>query len=180
MVGPRDNQIDWGAVVEEIEQAQLDTASRGTVPDDDPFGLWLFSLGGVVMLIPRSVVSEGVGGYIGCLQGRFYQVCFADPGSRCGGDGYGDEVARVLEGTDEWVDVWGETLRGWPIVVNYQDMHVVYRESRMSIYRAWRRVKSSGDEVGFPPAVSSLSVIANLFRFRVRGPHRIYRVGFDG
>lgn len=45
-------------------------------------------------------------------------MSLAYPRSRRGRDSHWDEMAGVLEGVDEWVDVWGEAMGGGPIIVD--------------------------------------------------------------
>ena len=118
VVGAGDDEVDGGAVGEEVEQAQLDAAGRSAVLDHDPVGLVIG--GGVARsgLVPSAVVTEGGGRHVGGFQGGFDQVGFADPGPRGGGDGDGDEVAGVLEGIDEWLDVGGEAAGGRTVIVD--------------------------------------------------------------
>lgn len=118
VVGARDHQVDGAAVREEIEQPELHAAGGRAVADDDPVVLGV-GVGVAGCLIPGRVVAEGGGRHIGGFQGGFDQMRLADPRAGGGGDGDGDEVAGVLEGLDEWLDVGGESATRRTVIVDH-------------------------------------------------------------
>ena len=57
----------------------------------------------------------------------------AYPRSRRGMDSHGDEMAGVLEGVDEWVDVWREAMGGGSIVIDNLFLSVLLSSSTTEI-----------------------------------------------